>query len=195
MLVSGGKFWYAEARMKSALAFLGDVAKTVLIALLIVIPIRAFVFQPFLVRGNSMEPSYHNGDYLIVDEFSYHFRGPERGEVIVFEYPRDPSQRYIKRVVGLPGEIVEIADGKVVVYEEDEKAFVLGELYTEGATMGSGKISLREGEYYMLGDNREHSSDSRTWGPVPEEYIIGRAFLRVFPLSAFAMVESTEYEE
>ena len=100
------------ANMKKLLSFIWEIIKIVIIALAIVVPIRYFLFQPFFVKGESMEPNFQNGDYLIVDELSYRLREPERGEVIVFKYPRNISQRYIKRIIGLPGEAVEIKDGK-----------------------------------------------------------------------------------
>src|SRR3989344_304093 len=101
--------------MKSILLFFWEISKIVIIALVIVVPIRYFIFQPFFVRGQSMEPNFQNGDYLIVDEVSYRLRVPQRGEVIVFKYPMNPSQRYIKRIVGLPNEAVEIQDGEISV--------------------------------------------------------------------------------
>lgn len=179
--------------MKGLFAFALDTAKIMIVALLIVLPIRAFVFQPFLVRGASMEPNFHNGDYLIVDEVSYRFRDPERGEVIVFRFPNDPSQRYIKRVIGLPGETVEVKDGKVIV--NDGKAKVLREEYLPKnlETSGQDQMSLGENEYFVMGDNRQFSSDSRSWGSLPEQYIIGRALLRVFPLKSFSAIAAPTY--
>src|SRR4030043_1009546 len=105
--------------MKSFLLFMWEVSKIVILALLIVIPIRYFIFQPFFVRGQSMEPNFENGDYLIIDEISYRFRDPLRGEVVVFKYPNDPSQRYIKRIIGLPGETIEIQGGQITVLNEE----------------------------------------------------------------------------
>ncbi|MDP4007417.1 MAG: signal peptidase I [bacterium] len=179
--------------MKGLFQFGFEVLKVVVIALVIVVPLRVFVFQPFLVKGDSMEPNYHSGDYLIVDQLSYRFRSPERGEVIVLKFPFDPSQRFIKRIVGLPGEAVEVKDGKVVVYgqeQEERKAAVLEEVYLPVGldTPGSVRIDLKEGEYFVLGDNRPASSDSRKWGILPSELIVGRVFLDVFSLNAFAKV-------
>ena len=149
-----------------------------------------------------MESSYHNGDYLIVDQLSYRFRSPERGEVIVLKFPFDPSQRFIKRIVGLPGESVEVKDGKVVVYGTDDgrAAKVLDEseyLPLDLETPGSLRIDLREQEYFVLGDNRPFSSDSRKWGVLPGELIVGRVFLNVFSLEAFAreIVPKESYEQ
>ena len=181
--------------MKSFLFFVWEVSKIVVIALLIVVPIRYFIFQPFFVRGQSMEPSFFNGDYLIIDELSYQFRGPQRGEAVVFKYPNDPSQRYIKRIIGWPGETVEIEDGRVIVYGDgipeilDESAYLSAFVNTAGRI----RVSLAGDEYFVMGDNRSVSSDSRRWGPVPESDIIGRVFLRAWPFAALAKIEAPGY--
>jgi signal peptidase I len=160
-----------------------ELVKIVLIALVIVVPLRAFVFQPFLVRGASMEPNFHNGDYLIVDELSYRFSEPKRGDVIVFKFPNDPSQRYIKRIVGLPGDTVSVKEGKVFVSDMrlDESLYLSDE-----STGGSTIITLEDDEYFVLGDNRQFSSDSRKWGKLPEENIVGKTLFRLFPPNALA---------
>ena len=171
--------------MKRVISFIWELAKIGVVAALIVIPLRVYVFQPFLVKGDSMVPNFHNGDYLIIDELSYRFREPVRGDVVVLKFPYDPSQRFIKRIVGLPGETIEIKDGKVVIYQQDsQEAFVLDESGYLGAlqTPGSVKVQLKEGEYFVLGDNREFSSDSRSWGPLDKIYIVGRMLWRVFSL-------------
>lgn len=181
--------------MKGAISFFWESAKVIILAFLIVAPIRMFVFQPFLVSGASMEPNLHSGDYLIVDELSYRFREPSRGEVVVFQFPLSPSQRYIKRIIGLPGETVEVKDGKVIVYDAN-KAVVLNEqtyLPLSRQTPGNSKVSLKENEYFVLGDNREFSSDSRAWGILKEQYIIGRALVRLLPLTAIAAVKAPTY--
>ena len=172
--------------MKKAFSFIWEIGKIALVALLLVVGFRLFVFQPFLVRGASMEPSFHNWDYLLVDEVSYRFRSPERGEVIVFKFPNDPSQRYIKRIIGLPGETVQVQDGQVVVFHGGERVQLDEKSYTLSDTPGSIQITLPENEYFVMGDNRHYSSDSRSWGTLHKDLIIGRVFVRVFPLSAFA---------
>lgn len=172
--------------MKKAFSFLWEIGKIALVALLLVAGFRLFVFQPFLVRGASMEPSFHNWDYLLVDEISYRFRSPERGEVIVFKFPNDPSQRYIKRIIGLPGETVQVQDGQVAIFRGGERVPLDEKSYTSSDTPGSIQITLPENEYFVMGDNRNYSSDSRNWGTLPGDLIIGRVFVRVFPLSAFA---------
>ncbi len=181
--------------MKKLFLYLWEVIKIVIIALLIVVPIRYFLFQPFFVRGQSMEPNFYNGDYLIVDELSYQFRAPERGEVVVFKYPNDTTQRYIKRIVGLPGETVKINSGKVFIFQDgvpqalDELAYL--SQFTQ--TQGDMEITLNKDEYFVLGDNRPLSADSRSWGTLPEEDIIGRVFLRAWPFNVLAKIEIPAY--
>jgi len=180
--------------MKRFLLFSWEISKIVIIALLIVVPIRYFVFQPFFVRGQSMEPNFHNGDYLIIDELSYQFRLPQRGEVIVFKYPQDPSQRYIKRIIGLPGETIKIQEGKVSIYQDGEiQALEEDYLSQFTQTPGNLQMTLDWNEYFVLGDNRPVSADSRRWGTLPEENIVGRVFLRAWPLAALAKIETPNY--
>ncbi len=143
-----------------------------------------------------MEPNFSDGDYLIIDEITYRFKAPERGEVIVFRYPNDPSQRYIKRIIGLPGETVEIEGGKVKIYNGEEKGSVLQELaYLPDSilTVGNVKETLNENEYFVLGDNRMASADSRGWGLLPRENIIGKALIRAWPPTAFAAIVTPAY--
>jgi signal peptidase I len=181
--------------MRSFLVFIWEITKIVIIALLIVVPIRTFLFQPFFVRGESMTPAFENGDYLIIDEISYRFQNPQRGEVIVFKYPNDPSQRYIKRIIGLPGETVEIKDGIVVISNQkeshilDEADYLPLDIFTPGEIL----ISLAEDEYFVLGDNRRASADSRRWGSLARKNIIGRVLLRAWPFTAFAKIEAPGY--
>lgn len=143
-----------------------------------------------------MEPNFQSGDYLIVDEISYRLKDPQRGEVIVFKYPLNPSQRYVKRIIGLPGETVKIKDGTVNVYNSNGIPQALDESsYLADSTITSGKAEFRlsGSEYFILGDNRTASSDSRSWGALPRENIIGKVFLRVWPFTASAMVQTPAY--
>jgi len=181
--------------MKNFLSFVWEVLKTAIIALIIVVPIRYFLFQPFIVRGQSMEPNFYQNDYLIIDEISYRLREPQRGEIVVFKYPRDPSQRYIKRVVALPGETIEIEDSKVIISSDPEEEIVLNETSYLGSvqTTGELRISLGENEYFVLGDNRPFSSDSRRWGVLPKENIVGRFFVRAWPFNSFLTFELPNY--
>lgn len=186
--------------MRKFFTFIWEIVKIAVIAAVIVVPIRYFLFQPFFVRGQSMNPSFENGDYLIIDEISYRFKTPQRGEVIVFKYPQNPSQRFIKRVIGLPGETVEIKDGEIIIYKDgssqvlDESEYLTpGVVSTPGVKSGNTKIILAENEYFVLGDNRSYSFDSRRFGVLPEENIIGRVIFRAWPFVAAAKFETPAY--
>ncbi len=162
---------------------LTEIIQFALIALIIVIPIRMFIAQPFIVSGASMENTFHTGEYLIVDQLSYRFTEPQAGDVIVFRYPRNPSTFFIKRIIGTPGDTVSI-DGNVVTItnKEHPNGFILDEPYI--ADMAPNTFlteELGDREYFVMGDNRNKSSDSRTWGILQRENIIGRTFLRLFP--------------
>ena len=180
------------------LIFIWELLKIAILAFIIVVPIRYFLFQPFIVRGASMEPNFHSGDYLIIDEITYRFRDPQRGEVVVFSFPKNPSQRYIKRIIGLPGETLEIKEGKIEIFSLQGQRILDESSYLppsyQSQISGEIKVTLNENEYFVLGDNRSFSSDSRSWGPLPRKYIIGRVFLRAWPLTAFAKIEAPEYK-
>lgn len=182
--------------MKNFFIYIWEVIKIVVLACLIVAPIRLFIFQPFFVKGQSMEPNFENGDYLFVDELSYRFNDPQRGDVVVFKYPNDVSQRYIKRIIGLPGETVEIKEGKVDIFNKNGEKILKEEDYIpQGVlTLGDVKITLKENEFFVLGDNRAASSDSRRWGPVPREDMIGRVFFRVWPFATLTNFGAPVYE-
>lgn len=160
-----------------------EILRFTLLAIIIVLPVRWYVAQPFIVSGASMEHTFHNNEYLIVDQITYRFREPERGEVIIFHYPHDPSKYFIKRVIGLPGEVVSIANNTVTITNlENPEGLLLDEPYlNEVITDGNQSVTLGEKEYFVMGDNREHSSDSRSWGALDEDEIVGRAWLRLFP--------------
>src|SRR3989344_865234 len=181
--------------MRKILLYIWEIAKIVIVALLIVVPIRYFIFQPFFVRGQSMEPNFYNGDYLIIDELTFQFRAPERGEVIVFKYPNDTTQRYIKRIVGLPGETVAVSSGKVYLYQGGSPVALDESTYLPQTTQtqGSIKITLGKDEYFVLGDNRSLSADSRAWGTLPEKDLIGRVFFIAWPFNVLAKVEAPAY--
>lgn len=169
--------------VKKAATNLWDILKLVIIALLIVIPIRFFVFQPFIVSGQSMEPNYHSSDYLIVDELSYRVNAPQRGDVVIFKYPKNPSYKYIKRIIGLPGETIEIKNAEVfitvnnVTVKLDESSYLPAILAGSWTRMNNmAPITLGAGQYFVMGDNRNNSSDSRVWGVLPRENIVGKNF-------------------
>jgi signal peptidase I len=149
-----------SGKMGPKLSFKSEVwefLKFGVLAALIILPIRMWIAQPFIVHGDSMVPTFHGGDYLIIDEVTYRFREPQRGDVIVFRYPKNPSQFFIKRVAGLPGDSI---NGLVLAGDE----------------------------YYVLGDNTGQSSDSRFWGPVKKNLIIGRAVVRLWPFASLGVL-------
>ncbi len=163
--------------------FFTELLKFVLVAAVIVIPVRLFIAQPFIVSGASMDPTFRDGQYLIVDELTYHFEEPKRGEVVIFRYPKDPSQFFIKRIIGLPGETVIVNDGRVSVTKTDGSTVTLDESYVVNRGNGGDDIfTLGDDEYFVMGDNRPESSDSRVWGNLPREDLVGRAFLRLLPI-------------
>jgi signal peptidase I len=167
---------------------LAEIVRFSIIAILIVIPIRMFIAQPFIVSGASMDDTFHSGEYLIVDQVSYYFEDPARGDVVIFRYPKDPSKFFIKRVIGVPGDTISITDG-VVTIKNDEypDGFVLDEYYIKSMSPAAPFTeTLGDREYFVMGDNRDQSSDSRSWGVLQEERIVGRAFVRLFPPSELA---------
>ncbi len=182
---------------QEVLSFFWEVIKIVVVALAIIAPVRYYLFQPFFVKGASMEPSFNDGDYVLIDELTYRFREPARGEVIVFRSPQDRSQFYIKRVIGLPGEQLEINNNKITVFnEQTPKGFALNEakyLTTEIPTAGTLRVKMAENEYFVLGDNRLHSSDSRLWGSVNKKLITGRVLLRAWPLDQITKFKAITY--
>lgn len=186
---------------------LGEMLRVFLLALVIIIPVRIFLFQPFFVQGSSMEPNFSDGEYLVISEFGYKetalpfserfsatvkpFKTIERQEVAVFHYPKNPEQYFIKRVIALPGESIEIRRGKVIIYNEaNPEGFVLDEsAYLSAGTLTSDmpRVLLKDNEYFVLGDNRLFSYDSRSIGPITKKEIIGRVLLRAWPISQFGL--------
>jgi len=164
--------------------FLLELLHVVVISLAIIVPVRYFLIQPFYVKGASMEPNFLDHEYLIIDEISYRFNEPQRGEIVVFRYPNDPRQYFIKRIIGLPGERIRVAGGTVWVYNErypDGKA--LDESgYLEGVVTGGDRdVKVGANEYFLMGDNRPASLDSRAFGPVPRAFIVGKVWVRGWP--------------
>ncbi|HVV39337.1 MAG TPA: signal peptidase I [Candidatus Paceibacterota bacterium] len=168
--------------------FFTELLKFALIAIIIVVPLRIFVAKPFIVSGASMEPTFDTGQYLIVDELSYRLEAPQRLDVVIFKYPRDTSQYFIKRIIGLPGETVIISGGQVSIKTADGKTVALSEPYIKNLGNGGDmQVTLKTDEYFVMGDNRPESSDSRIWGVLPRADIVGRAFLRLLPVSTLGV--------
>ena len=182
---------------KSALEWV----KVIVIALVISLPIRFFIAEPFVVNGASMDPTFSTGQFLIVDRLTYRLESPKRGDVIVFEYPGNPSIYYIKRIIGLPGETLDIKDGTVSITTASSTTAVphmeiLDEPYIESihASHDNFHVALGPTEYFVMGDNRSQSSDSRVWGPLDAHFIIGRPIVRLFPLNTLSVLPGKENE-
>jgi signal peptidase I len=170
--------------MNNPKVLLKEIASYIVLAIVIVIPIRTFVAQPFVVNGSSMDTTFADGEYLIVNEFSYQFNNPQYGDVVIFKYPLDPKKYFIKRLIGKPGDTVIIKDEKVtVVNTTHPEGITLTEPYIHTDTLGNVSTTLKQDEYFVLGDNRIASSDSRYWGVVPRKNIVGTPFVRLLPPS------------
>ena len=175
--------------------FFIELLKFGLLALCIVLPVRLFVAQPFIVSGESMVPTFQNGQYLIIDELTYHFTSPKRGDVIVFRYPKDPSQFFIKRIIGLPGETVHITNQGITITKADGSNEQVDESYVVNqGNGGDNEYVVPEGSYFVMGDNRPESSDSRSWGFLPRKDIVGRTFVRLLPISTIAFFPGSASE-
>lgn len=170
-------------------SFLWELARIIVIAFIVMIGFRYFVAEPFIVSGSSMVPNFHNREYLVINKMTYRFNEPKRGDVIVFRYPKDTTQYFIKRIIGLPGEKVKIENGKVYIFNKehpDGSALTEPYLSNQDITFGNNEtVTLGTDEFYVCGDNRLASSDSRVWGILPRHDIIGTVSLRVFPLNEF----------
>ena len=175
-----------------------ETIKIIVISLIIIVAVRTYVMQPCCVSGKSMEPNFHDGDYLIVDEISYRIDEPKRGDVIIFRYPRNTKEFFIKRIIGLPGERVEIRDSRITIYNnENQKGIMLDEdiyIPLDTKTTGNYDMILKSDEYYVLGDNRSASADSRIWGALEEHFIIGKAWIRAWPVGDFSVFEGVSYK-
>lgn len=182
--------------MKSALETFYEIVKSVVIVLLAAFLIRFFLFQPFVVEGNSMEPNLHDKEYLIVNRLTYRIDEPQRGDVIVFDAPNSPGVDYIKRVIGLPSEKIKIADDEIFINNKklDEK-YLPASFQTLISADASFSLERQLGpdEYFVMGDNREHSLDSREIGTIKKQAIVGKAWVTLYPLDYFGVVFKPSY--
>jgi len=181
--------------MKKFFIFVWEITKVVAISLAIILPVRYFLIQPFYVKGASMEPNFHDHEYLIVDEISYRLAPPQRGQVIVFRYPRNPQEFFIKRIIALPGETVQIKDGKVLIFNSAyPDGFALDEKYLPADLttydQSEEKVTVGTNEYFVLGDNRNASKDSRSFGPIDSSFITGKILFRGWPLNEITVFNS-----
>lgn len=181
---------------KKIIKYIFELTAVIFVAVAIFLPLRYFVIQPFYVKGVSMEPNLLDREYLLVDKVSYYFSSPRRGDMVVFRYPLNPDERFIKRVIGLPGETVQIKDGRVYLYDSNgnSEKIIIDEPYLSGIietySLTPMPIRLGSDEFFVLGDNREFSKDSRVFGPIDRHHIIGRVLLRGWPLSRITLFEN-----
>ena len=181
---------------KAGLAFLFELIQVIVISLAIIIPVRYFLVQPFYVKGASMEPNFFNSEYLMIDELSYRFHPPQRGDVVVLRYPNDTKEYFIKRVIGLPGETVEVAGGQVKIFNDQHpNGFVMDEkgYLDQDYTQSTQTVTLKNDEYFVMGDNRLASLDSRIFGPVKSNLLIGRVWFRAWPLDRWKVFHTPVY--
>ena len=180
--------------MRQILLVIWETIQVAVISLAVVLVVRNFIIQPFFVDGSSMVPNFQDGDYLIIDELTFRFRQPQRGEVIVFKFPQNESSYFIKRIIGLPGDTVQVKDGSVSVFnEKNPDGIQLIENYLISKTPGEVETTLQAGEYFVLGDNRTMSYDSRSWGILPEREIVGLVRLRLWPINAAQAITAPSY--
>lgn len=164
--------------------------KSLVPIIIIVLFIRTFIAQPFIVSGESMVPTFQDKNYLIVDELSYRLGSPKHGDVVVIRFPLDTKRFFLKRLIGMPGDTITFRAGKVFITEPGKEIRELDEPYYTGTTIPGNEtiIVLKEKEYFVMGDNRNFSSDSRSWGILPEKNLVGRAVVRLLPLSKITLM-------
>ena len=184
-----------KSKLKEFIENSWDLVKFAIIALAIVIPIRMWIAQPFVVSGESMYPTFDDGEYLIVDEISYIVGNINRGDVVIFRYPKDPKRYFIKRIIGLPNEKIIVNDGEVtIINKENPDGIKLSEPYVNEEFFTGSEYITKDDEYFVLGDNRNRSSDSRFWGILPKNLMIGKAFLRLLPFKSMSYLPG-EYKQ
>ena len=184
------------SNVKNLLISWWSITRGIDILLVLGLLFRFFVLQPYVIEGPSMNPNYYDREYILVNQMSYRLHLPARGETVVFKYPLDPKEEYIKRIIGLPGETVEIKNGKVYVNEKSllESYLADGEVTLVNSNIEEKfKTTLKSNEYFVMGDNRNHSSDSRTWGILPKNNIIGKAWFVIYPLQYKGLVKIPQF--
>jgi signal peptidase I len=184
-----------KPNFRSILSFFGDIVETVIIALVIFLVVYIFLVQPHRVSGDSMKPNFLDGELILTDKISYRIDQPKRGDVIVFKAPVDQSKDFIKRIIGLPGEKIEIKAGEIYINDKklNEPYFSDAKLAETGTHYETTSITVPERHYYVFGDNRLASFDSREWGPLPKENIVGRAWLIYWPINKIKFIRHVQY--
>lgn len=182
--------------LKKLGAFFLDILEVVVFAIAIFLFIYLLVLQPHKIKGDSMQPNFPDGEFLLTDKLSYRFGQPKRGDIIVFEAPVAQGEEYIKRIIGLPGEKVSIKEGNVYINGKRlEESYLRSTVYTQGGTFlaDNQDYTVKAGEFFVMGDNRIASSDSRSWGAVRKEKITGRAWIIYWPPEKTGIVKATTY--
>ena len=191
----GGLLSDRKPKWQAVSEFFWEMVRVAIISLVIILPVRYFLIQPFYVKGASMEPNFYDHEYLIIDEISYRFNAPQRGDIVVFKYPKDEKQFFIKRVIGLPGEHVQVHDDGVYINGTRlNETYLPAGIDTVLPLRGYGDITLGSDEYFLLGDNRTESLDSRIFGPVKRDLLIGRTWVRGWPFSRITVFNTPEYK-
>ncbi len=201
MTEESNQFWSVLLRyLKRYLAGAGlallEFVKVAVLAGITIAMVRYFLFKPFYVKGASMEPNFYDSEYLIIDELSYRLHEPKRGDVVVFHYPNDTKEYFLKRIIGLPGERVKVSEGVVTVYNDAHpEGFAVKESYIPASVITEGEkiMSLNKNQFFVMGDNRQNSFDSRRFGPVDENLIVGRTWLRGWPLNRVQIFDTPNY--
>lgn len=184
-----------KSTVVSAFVSFFNFLKTVVLVVAIALVIRIFIVQPFVVEGQSMEPSFNNADYLITEKISFRFREPERGEIIIFHPPDSPSVNYIKRVIGLPGETIEIKDGAISVNgEKISENYLFSAEDVKAVSRDGLKVNLGQDQFFVMGDNRNHSRDSREIGAITKDEIVSRVWFRLLPIKDAKAFAALNYE-
>lgn len=178
-------------KQHSAASLVWETLQTLVLAGLLIVFFRTFIFQNFVVEGSSMFPTLMQGDRLIVSRLSYFVGEPARGDIIVFQYPYGPERDFVKRIIGLPGETVAIQNGQVFI---DGRPLPPETYVQNKSSETKPPVTLADDEYFVMGDNRTGSSDSRSWGPLQQHFIIGKAWLIYFPFSRFQFLQHPDME-
>ncbi len=182
-----------EKNINKISALFLELLRLAVFAIITIALIKVFLFRPFIVKGQSMEPNFFEKDYLIIDELTYRFSEPKRGDVIVFRSPVSDDY-YLKRIIGLPGERIQIGNNKVIIYnDKNPEGFMIDEFYLTEPTPGIDSVNLGPDQYYVMGDNRDASYDSRRFGAISRDRIIGRVILRGLPFNRITIFKHIDF--
>lgn len=176
--------------------FFLDILQVVVFAVAIFLFVYLLILQPHKIKGLSMFPTYHDAEFLLTEKVTYRFNDPKRGDVVVFKAPPDDEEEFIKRIIGLPGDQVMVREGRVYINGELlEEDYIATDVFTSGGTYARDgqTVTVPEGEYLVMGDNRPHSHDSRNFGPIRKSKIVGRAWFLYWPLNRAMLIKEVNY--